>query len=168
MRSLVLLLLALPLALSLAACSGKDSGGGGGGGSSLDFGDAPGPGDGNGFEAEADDAARAALLDQMWGTLTGPNCWDASYNGSHVGNVSQFQFYGSYEYRHFGFNINFGGITLYDLGTYQGYPTAVLSTWSGEVEMLVLTSSSEFVHVFWHLDGSPVPTVYRATAGACL
>ncbi len=111
---------------------------------------------------------RQALINSVWTALSAPACWDAT-SVLPVGQVAQFQFFGQNEYRHFGFTINFGAVFLHDIGRYQGYDTAIVETWTGEVEALVIVSSNVIAHLFPHLDGKTITVLqYGASNGPCL
>ena len=62
----------------------------------------------------------------------------------------------------------FSGISLFDIGYYYGYPAALVSTWTGEQEGMVILEASEFVHVLTNPDGALFTGTYRATDGPCL
>ena len=113
-------------------------------------------------------AERQNLINSVWSALAGPSCWDAT-SVLPVGHVSQFQFFGQYEYRHFGFTTFFGQVFLHDIGHYQGYETAIVETWTGEVEALVIVSGSVIAHVYPHIDGQTITVLqYGASNGPCL
>jgi hypothetical protein len=120
-----------------AGCGPGGGGGGGGGGRQIDLSGFDPRNPGPGYVAVDDTAAQDALIQEMWRVLTAPSCWDASVAGP-VANVTQFQFHGQFEYRHYGFSIYFGAIQAYGVGRYQGYPTAIVSTWTGDVEAIVI------------------------------
>lgn len=120
------------------------------------------------YETVSDPAEQGTLIQQMWTTLTAPACWDAT-SVLPVGHVSQFQFYGQYEYRHYGYSIMFGGISLHSVGRYKGRPAAVLETWTGVIEALVITGGSTIAHAFPNVENTAlVVTQYGASSGPCL
>jgi len=164
------LLVAL-LLLGTVACSS-----GGGDGSSGDGGEAPvtvdegasNPGDG-GFVAASDQAEIDELIASMWASLSAPPCWDSSFIAGSVGSVSQFQFHDDYQYRYVGFSDTyFGYMSLWQIGRYQGYPAAVVTTWTEDTEMIVVVNETTIAHVIWHLDGTPILTYLGANNGPCL
>ena len=123
---------------------------------------------GAGWVPAATAAERQSLINTVWSTLSAPACWDAT-SVLPVGHVSQFQFFGQNEYRHFGFTINFGAVFLHDIGRYQGYDTAIVETWTGEVEALVVVSRNVIAHLFPHLDGKTITVLqYGGSNGPCL
>jgi hypothetical protein len=124
----------------------------------------PGPG----FVRASTTAEQNALIQDMWTALTRPACWDAS-SFLPVGHVSQFQFFNQNEFRHYGFTINFGTVFLHDIGHYQGKETAIVETWTGEVEALVIVNRSTIAHIFPHIDGKSITVLqYAASNGPCL
>lgn len=123
---------------------------------------------GSDYNAVTDPAAQGTLIQQMWTTLTTPACWDAT-SVLPVGHVSQFQFYGQYEYRHYGYSTMFGGIYLHSVGRYRGRPAAVLETWTGVIEALVIVDGSTIAHAFPNVENTAlVVTQYGASSGPCL
>jgi hypothetical protein len=157
----------------LPDCTGFDTtgcgpAGGGGGGRQIDLSGFDPRNPGPGWVAVNDAAAQDALIQEMWRVLTAPSCWDASVAGP-VASVTQFQFYGQFEYRHYGFSISFGAIQAFGVGRYQGYPTAIVSTWTGDVEAVVILSDSTIAHVYPHIDGvTLIVTLYGTSNGPCL
>jgi hypothetical protein len=120
------------------------------------------------YQAVNDPGQQGVLMQQMWTALTAPACWDASAVVP-VGHVSQFQFYGQYEYRHFGYSTNFGGIFLHSIGHYKGRAAAVLETWTGVLEALVVVDGSTIAHAFPNVENTAlVVTQYGASNGPCL
>lgn len=172
--------LTVALALTLAACAtpnepgqnnnqnapnANNPGNGNAGGLNISFRPSN---PGAGWVPAATVAERQTLINNVWAALSAPACWDASAFLP-VAQVSQFQFYGQNEYRHFGFTINFGSVFLHDIGRYQGYDTAIVETWTGEVEALVIVNSNVIAHVFPHIDGRSITVLqYGRSNGPCL
>lgn len=123
---------------------------------------------GSDYTPVTDPGQQGILIQQMWTALTTPACWDAT-SALPVGHVSQFQFYGQYEYRHYGYSTMFGGIYLHSVGHYKGRAAAVLETWTGVVEALVIVNGSTIAHAFPNVENTAlVVTQYGASDGPCL
>jgi hypothetical protein len=110
----------------------------------------------------------------MWQTLTVSECWDASFVGDPTAAgtpaaLAQFSFFDPFQYRYVSStDVFFGGISLFNIGHYYGYPAAIVSTWTGEREGIVILEASEFVHVLTNPESSLFTVTYRATDGPCL
>ena len=174
MKTLRTLAWLIGLLLASASCGG----GGGGGGGSEDGGDGTGlnpVSPGAQYVSQTDPAQQNALIQSMWQTLTDPPCWSGAFItdpgiGGSVGSVAQFQFSGQDEYRFVGTSTFFGSIYLVDVGEYQGRPAALISTWTGTDEGIVVLDGSTFDHAFPNLDNTAlVVTRYRAVTdpGGC-
>jgi len=159
--------------LSLTACGGE---GGGGGGTARGFEvfnpSAPGPE----FVRATTNSEQEALLLEWWNALIAPICWDSSFVGDPTiggtpASVSQYQFHSNYQFRHVGFSIYFGDIFFHDIGHYQGYTTAIVETWTGDIEAIAVIDGATFVHVLKNPSGVPFYVAYGsvgAGGGACL
>ena len=156
---------ALAAALALAACSEDSTGPDG-----ADLAFRP-SNPGSDFVPAATVAEQQELSTDIWATLSSPSCWDASaivQAAQPVGTVAQFQFYQGNQYRFYGFSVFLGTVLLHQVGRYQGLPTAIVETWTGEIEALVVVSAQEIAHVYPHLDGSIIVLRYAASGGPCL
>ena len=128
----------------------------------------------DGFTPVTDPDGKEALIQEMWQTLTVPECWDASFVGDPTAGgtpaaVAQISFFNPFQYRYVSStDVFFGGISLFDIGYYYGYPAAIVSTWTGEQEGIVILEASEFVHVLTNPEGALFTVTYRATDGPCL
>lgn len=128
----------------------------------------------DGFVPVTDPDEKEALTQEMWQTLAVPECWDASFVGDPTAGgtpaaVAQFSFLDPFQYRYVSStDVFFGGISLFDIGYYYGYPAAIVSTWTGETEGMVILEASEFVHVLTNPEGALFTVTYRATEGPCL
>jgi hypothetical protein len=125
------------------------------------------------FVSETDAEKREKLMQQMWSALIAPACWDASFigpatPGGSVGSVSQFTFSGEYRYRYVGYETHVGGVTLIDIGRYRGKPAALLATWSGETEGLILVDNKHFEHVLTAPSGGSYAVTFWTSGGPCL
>ena len=162
--------LALAIALAgLSGCGGSSSGS-----------DGPTPPEINGqidqsgdFVPVTDPAEQQKLIDEIWASLIRPQCWDSSYIGEPTyggtpGNVSQLSFFGQAQYRYVGFEIWTGSVRLLDVGHYKGFQTAIISTWTDDVEAVIIISDSHIVHVTKPLDGTLIPVEFGASEGPCL
>lgn len=161
-RCLVMLL----AASTLAGCG--DDPAGPGADASLAFNPAN---PGSDFVPAATVEEQQSLSAEIWAVLSGPACWDASaivQAAQPVGTVSQFQFHSGNQYRHYGFSVFFGTVLLHQVGRYRGLSTAIVETWTGEIEALVVVSSQEIAHVYPHLDGSITVLRYGRSDGPCL
>jgi len=126
---------------------------------------------GSAFVPAATFEEQAALADEIWAALSAPACWDASaivQSSQPVGIVSQFQFYSGSLYRHYGFEVFTGAVLLHQVGRYEGFLTAIVETWTGEVEALIVLSGQEIAHVYPHLNGSIIVLRYGRSNGPCL
>jgi len=153
--------------LALAACSG-DGGTGPAGGVNLSF--LP-SNPGSAFVPAATASEQQQLAADIWAVLSAPACWDASaiiQAAQPVGSVAQYQFYSGNQYRHYGFSVWTGAVLLHQVGHYQGYATAIVETWTGEVEAFVVISSQEIAHVYPHINGSIIVLRYGPSGGPCL
>jgi hypothetical protein len=153
------------LGLALLACSGSDDSTGG----QIDLQNLNPGNPGADYVPVTDQIEQNELIQEMWGILTSPSgCWDASAAGP-VATVSQFTFFGNFEYRHFGFSTFFGNVVLHSVGHYQGRMTAIVETWTGVVEALVILDSSTIAHVFPNpANTALVVTRYGTSSGPCL
>ena len=166
MKTLRTLIWLVGLVVASASCGG---GGGGGGGEDGVGGTALNPvSPGAQYVSQTDPAQQSALIQSMWQTLTAPPCWSGAFLtnpgvGGSVGSVAQFEFFGQDQYRFVGTSTFFGSIFLVDVGEYQGLPAALLSTWTGTDESLVILDGSTFDHSFPNVDNTAiVVTRYRA------
>ena len=161
-------LMVITATLTLGGCAKNPAGPGQGNAANLAFTPSnPGPG----FVPAATVAEQQTLSQEIWAVLSAPNCWDASaivQAAQPVGNVAQFQFFSGNQYRHFGFSINFGAVLLHQVGRYHGLRTAIVETWTGEIEALVVVDSQEIAHVFPHLSGAITVLRYGRSSGPCL
>ena len=128
----------------------------------------------DGFRPVTDPVAKEALIQEVWQTLTAPTCWDASFVGDPaVGGtpaaVAQLSFFAPFQYRYVSSTDVFLGVmSLFDIGYYYGYPTAIVSTWTGETEGIVILDASQFVHVLTNPEGARFTVTYTATDDPCL
>jgi hypothetical protein len=128
----------------------------------------------DGFSPVTDPVAKEALIQEMWQTLTVPNCWDASFVGDPaVGGtpaaVAQLSFFDPFQYRYVSStDVFLGVLSLFNIGYYYGYPTAIVSTWTGETEGIVILDASQFVHVLTNPEGAVFTVTYTATDEPCL
>ena len=126
------------------------------------------------FRALTDQSEQQTLIDDMWQILSAPGCWDASFVGDPTAagspaGVAQLSFNGNYQYRYAGsFDTYFGTILLFDVGYYEGYPAAIVETWTGGVEGLVIVNDESFAHVLVSPGGSPYTMTYRPSGSVCL
>ena len=125
------------------------------------------------FQSETDAAKRQTLMTEMWTALSAPTCWDASFVGpstpsGYAASVSQFTFSGSGDYRYVGFETHVGSLSLVDLGHYQGKPAALISSWSGETEGIILDSKEHFEHVLTNPSGALYAVSFWTSRGPCL
>jgi hypothetical protein len=82
---------------------------------------------------------------------------------------AQLSFFDPFQYRYVSStDVFFGGISLFDIGYYYGYPAAIVSTWTGEQEGIVILEASEFVHVLTNPEGALFTVTYRMTDAPCL
>lgn len=110
------------------------------------------------FSAEQDPQAANATVADIWAALTAVPCWDGQ-----SGSVQQFEFHGQYQFRYNAFETWGGTISLHQVGSYDGHPAVLLSTWSSGVEYLVLVDSSTVAHGWQHDSGQLVTTIYHPT-----
>jgi hypothetical protein len=158
--------------LSLTACGGGSGSGGNGGGFEVFNPSAPG----SDFVRATTTSEQDALLLEWWNVLIAPICWDSSFVGDPTiggtpASVSQYQFHSNYQYRHVGFSTFFGAIFFHDIGRYQGYTTAIVETWTGDVEAIAVIDGNTIVHVLKNPSGVPFYVAYGtvgAGGGACL
>jgi hypothetical protein len=69
--------------------------------------------------------------------------------------VAQFSFFDPFQYRYVSStDVFFGSISLFNIGHYYGYPAAIVSSWTGEQEGIVILEASEFVHVLTNPEGA--------------
>ena len=123
--------------------------------------------------AEEQQALAVEMVDVM---ITAPGeCWDASVivgGAQPTGIVSQWQFsvdeVGNVRYRFVGFDTRFGTVLLRAIGRYDGLPTAIVETWTGDVEAFVVVSPAEIVHVSVSPGGGLSTVRYGTHRGACL
>jgi hypothetical protein len=125
------------------------------------------------FQPSPDAAERDAIAMEMWAALTAPACWDASFVGPATpagtpASVSQFTFSGQYQYRYYGFDTYFGSIQLIDVGHYKGRKAALLVTWTGETEGLILVNPDRIEHVSTNPAGAAYGLTYWRSNGPCL
>ena len=178
----------LLIPLILAACSPTGADGGAGGNGANNGGGVNNGGANNGgapakvfdpsaplttFQSTADPGERERIVQEMWPALTAPSCWDASFVGPATPSgtaaaVMQYTFSGQFQYRYYGFDIYSGTIRLVDLGRYKGYPAALISTWSGDTEGLILVDKSRFEHVLTNPSGVLYSLTYWTSNGPCL
>ena len=153
------------LALLPGGCSNDGNSGGGG----IDLSALVPSNPGSDYAPVNEPAAQAALAADMWATLVAPSCWDASAAGP-IAVVSQFQFSGQDQYRFVGgTDIFFGAIFLHSIGHYQGRQTAILETWTGVVEAIVILDGATIAHVFPNpANTAIVVTRYGTSNGPCL
>jgi hypothetical protein len=176
------------LAFALPFSCNRSSGGGGGGQPAGNPGNGNGGGGNNNVVVERVDTSanfvpltdpddQQAMAQDLLNTLVSANCWDSSFLtdptffGS-VGSVQQWTFSGDSQlaqYRFVGFETHVGAIVLLAAGSFHGFPTVIVSTWTGDIEAIVLVSSTRFVHAILHIDGvTPIWTEYGPTGGPCL
>lgn len=125
------------------------------------------------FTPIADQTAATNTINRMWQQLTSPVCWDASFVGNPTAagtpaGVSQYQFYGQNQYRHVGFSTQAGNLFLHAVGYHNGYDTAIVETWTGDIEALVLVNDTTLVHVLKNPSGVPFTSWYGAAMQGCL
>lgn len=147
----------------LVSCGGGDSGGGGG--AALDP-----RNPGAGYSVESDPANQAALVQSMFQSLSTPPCWSGAFItnpgvGGSAGSVAQFEFFGQGQYRFVGTSTFSGTIGLASIGTFQGLRAAIVSTWTGVDEGIVIIDGSTFNHSFPNVGNTAiVVTTYRAVS----
>ena len=129
------------------------------------------------FEPATDPDDQRSLIDEMLRALITPpgECWDASVivgGMQPTGIVSQWQFdadeFGNVFFRFVGFDTTSGTVFLQNIGRYNGWPTALVETWTGGPEALILLSPDELVHVSVNPGGGLSTVRYGMGRGTCL
>ncbi len=129
---------------------------------------------GSGFTPVNDPSEQDELIQEIWDTISTQHCWDASFVGDSTAagtpaGTSQFEFYGQYQYRYVGtMDTYLGDIYLYGIGYYHGYKTVIFTTWTDDVEGLVVIDASKFLHILKNPDGTPFSTTYTLNTGNCM
>ncbi len=170
MKTISLHILGSMMLLFLAACSSTDANDSSGNSTAKVF-DPNLPA--STFVSETNPSERERIANEMWAVLQKPQCWDASFVGpstpaGYAASVSQYTFFGNYQYRYYGFDVHTGPITLVDVGTYRGKPAAQLVTWTGEVEGLILVSDNRMEHVTSNPSGAYFSVTFWTSSGPCL
>jgi hypothetical protein len=111
------------------------------------------------------------VVDGDW--KMGISAYPLEYVGHNIFGVlckkAQLSFFDPFQYRYVSStDVFFGGISLFDIGYYYGYPAAIVSTWTGEQEGIVILEASEFVHVLTNPEGALFTVTYRMTDAPCL
>jgi hypothetical protein len=65
-------------------------------------------------------------------------------------------------------DVFLGSVSLFHIGYYRDYPTAIVTTWTGETEGIVILNASQFVHVLTNPAGALFTVTYTATDDPCL
>ena len=77
-------------------------------------------------------------------------------------------FSGNGEYRYLGFETHVGSLSLIDVGHYRGKPAALISSWSGETEGIILDSKEHLEHVLTNPPGVLYAVNFWTSHGPCL
>lgn len=123
---------------------------------------------------DQDRAAITARMERMWPILISPECWDASVvtdpgHGGSAGIVNQFQFFADGRYRHVGFSTDSGSVQFYATGSYEGKDILALTTWTDDVEYILIVNETTIVHYSPTPDGKGLSSlVFGVNRGTCL